>query len=94
MYGKDSAMLENSSADPNTPTPSEARQVRALLRLVEDLGYDVQTGPDGQWTVIAHDEPADRTVVGVDTAREIATAARQLAESLQVDRASAPLAVR
>lgn len=86
LYGKDSAMLENMPARPDTRSLSEARQIRAMLRLVEDLGYDVQVGADGEWTVIARNEPADRTVVGVDSAREVAAAARQLAESLMVDR--------
>jgi hypothetical protein len=93
MYGKDSAMLENLFSHPGTSTLSEVRQVKAMLRLVEDLGYDVQVASDGDWTVVARNEPVDRTVVGVDTAREVAAAARQLAESLLVDRAAAPLSV-
>lgn len=87
-------MLENSPARSGPAILSEARQVKAMLRLVEDLGYDVQVAADGEWTVTARNEPADRTVVSVDTAREVAAAARQLAESLLVDRITEPTAAR
>ncbi len=84
-------MLEHTSARSNTTPQSEARQVKALLRLVEDLGYEVDTSPAGDWTVTAKNEPADRTIVGVDSAREVAATARLLADALHIDHKPAVL---
>lgn len=83
-------MLENRSDHPNHVAQSPEHQVQALLRLVQDLGYDVQASPAGDWTVSIASEQGDRTIVGVDSAREVVALAHQLAESLQVDRKVLP----
>jgi hypothetical protein len=71
---------------------SEERQVKALLRLVEDLGYEVDTSPAGDWTVSAVSDLGDQTVISFDSAREVVAAARALAESLCFDMSLAPSA--
>ncbi len=79
-------MLHHTPASPNDTTRSAQRQVKALLRLVEDLGYEVLTSPTGDWTVSARDDYGKCTVIGFDDANQVAAAARQLADSLQADR--------
>lgn len=79
-------MLHCTPARFNRTDQAQARQVKALLRLVEDLGYQVLSSPAGDWTVSACTDPGDSTVVGIDSAQEVVAVARQLAESLQVDR--------
>jgi hypothetical protein len=83
-------MVTHTSSRSGHTTQSAARELKAMLRLIEDLGYEVQTSPTGDWTVATRDDRGDRTVIGIDSAQEVATAARSLAESFQVDR---PLAM-
>lgn len=70
---------------------SEERQVKALLRLLDDMGYQVCISPNGDWTVSRLNDLGERTVIGHDTAREVAAAARALAEALELDLVPAPL---
>jgi hypothetical protein len=64
----------------------EERQVKAMLHLVRDLGYEVKASDAGDWTICQRTDLGESTVVGVDTAREVVDAARTLANALQVDR--------
>lgn len=78
-------MLENMPTTANPRAASQQRELKALLRLVNDLGYEVQTTDKGTWVVSTSDDRGDRAVVGVDDANEVAAAARQLAEMLHID---------
>jgi hypothetical protein len=86
-------MVTHTASRSGHTTQSAARELKAMLRLIEDLGYEVQASPTGDWTVATRDDRGDRTVIGVDSAQEVATAARQLAGSLQVDHHLAKLDV-
>jgi hypothetical protein len=76
---------------PSQSALSEERQIRALLRLVEDLGYQVNISPNGDWTLTVLGDLGEQTVIGQDTAREVVAAAKALAESLEFDLVPAPL---
>jgi H2-forming N5,N10-methylenetetrahydromethanopterin dehydrogenase-like enzyme len=76
---------------PSESPVSEERQVEALLRLVEDLGYQVDVTPAGDWTVSVVGDLGEQTIISFDTAREVVGAAKALAESLHVDLETDPL---
>lgn len=84
-------MLENTTSRSSRTSRSQERQVKAMLDMLEDLGYEVLTGDTGEWTVSVRTDRGESTVVGVDSAREVATAAKTLADSLQVDHKPAVL---
>jgi hypothetical protein len=79
-------MVVDNSTDARKTPSSDRRQVDALRHLVQDVGYEVETGPAGQWIVSEKDPSGRRKVVGVDSARKVASVANLLADALQVDR--------
>jgi len=90
-YGKDSAMPATTQPQLSEPPLSEERQVKALLHLIEDLGYQVNVSQDGDWTVSILGSPGEQTTIAYATAREVVAAAKCLAESVQFDLDSDPL---
>jgi hypothetical protein len=66
--------------------PNPCRQVDALLHLIRDVGFEVETSPTGHWIFSEKDRQGRRMVVGVDSARKVASVANLLADALQVDR--------
>jgi hypothetical protein len=78
-------VVDNSTAARKTLS-SDRRQVDALLHLIRDVGYEVETSPTGQWIFSEKDGAGRRRVVGVDSARKVASVANLLAGALQVDR--------
>ncbi len=79
-------MLHRTPPSPGHASQSAQRQVKAMLRLVRDLGYEVLASPAGDWIVAARDDRGDCTVVGFDSVSEVVAAARKLADSFQTDR--------
>ncbi len=70
---------------------SEERQVKALLRLVEDLGYQVDINRAGDWTVSALGDLGEQTTISFDTAREVVEAAKAIADAVHFDLETNPL---
>lgn len=78
-------MLANMPASGKSHAASHQRELKALLRLVNDLGYEVQTTTKGQWVVSTSNERGDRKIVGVDDADQVADTARGLARTIHAD---------
>lgn len=66
----------------------QQRELKAMLRLVNDLGYEVQVTAKGAWVVSTCDSRSDHTVIAVDSANEVAAVAQELAEMLHIDQPS------
>ncbi len=78
-------MITSTSTDHNDTTRQHRQELKALLRLVNDLGYEVQTTSDGKWVVSTSDQRGDHEVVGIDDAETVAAGARELARMLHID---------
>lgn len=78
-------MLENMPSHDRRTPQSRTRQGKALLRLIEDLGYQVDRRNTDDCVFRDIDEHGVPRIVGFSTAEEIDETARLLAEALQAD---------
>ncbi len=70
----------------NKTAAADDRNVKALRELFEDLGFQIDTDPAGDWIISGNDPAGDREVLGVDSAQKVAAIAQELSEYLQIDR--------